>query len=195
MTECIDDSETSDIPSGNSVIRVRQVHGTRIVQAENVGTLDEVTEADGIVVTQAGLPIEIRVADCVPIVLYSPALGIGAVVHAGRKGLKGGIGRGAVAAMETAGAEARELCAAVGPSAGPCCYEVSEAMAAAWAEDGRPRRGRLLDLWAESERQLVASGIPPGRIEVAGICTICDTRFHSFRREGQSARNRVILVV
>jgi copper oxidase (laccase) domain-containing protein len=48
--------------------------------------------------------------------------------------------------------------------------------------------GRLIfDLWAANRSQLTTAGIPPDHVETAGICTICDPRFWSHRRDGPDA--------
>ncbi|GAG03167.1 unnamed protein product, partial [marine sediment metagenome] len=40
------------------------------------------------------------------------------------------------------------------------------------------------DLWSANRDQLLAAGLGPDRIELAGICTIQDDRFFSYRRDG-----------
>ncbi len=81
-----------------------------------------------------------------------------------------------------------EIVAVIGPGAGPCCYEVGEEVHAAFADLSRlPRRGegRNLDLPGLARERLGAAGVR--RIENVGMCTICDERLFSYRREGLGA--------
>jgi hypothetical protein len=142
----------------------RQVHGTRVVVDGG-----ELEEADGQVTTQAGVAAIVLAADCLPIALAGPA-GIG-VVHAGWRGLAGGVIEAGVEA--TGGAVA----AAIGPGVGPCCYEVGDDLRAVFATSGR-----WLDLKAVARARLEAAGVR--EVHDCGLCTACDAeRFFSHRRD------------
>ena len=86
--------------------------------------------------------------------------------------------------------------AAVGPSIGPCCYEVSADLAARFRGELDPgvvrdRPGAPhLDLWAANAAVLRAAGVAAGRIEIAGRCTACERElFFSHRRDaGRTGR-------
>lgn len=139
-----------------------------------------IAEADGHVVTEPGLVPLVFVADCLPVALYGPG-GL-ALVHAGWRGLSGGIVGAAAEAVE---AEA----AAIGPGIGPCCYEVGEEVLGAFAGLGEGiAEGRMLDLPEVARRLLAAAGV--GRVESAGLCTSCERGlFFSHRRdEGRTGR-------
>ncbi len=182
------------------LVSVRQVHGSRVAVVSdadrgcgaNMDALVSAPVADGMITDVPGLPLGIMVADCVPVYLVAPgAIGL---VHAGRKGTRQGISRSAVNALvQHFGAAPETLWALVGPSAGPCCYEVSEEMARDWRGKGLPARGCFLDLWETNRRQLIASGVPEGQIQVSGCCTICGTTYHSYRRDGGTGRNLAVL--
>lgn len=121
-------------------------------------------------------------ADCLPIALA--AGGAVAMLHAGWRGLAAGIISRGVQALAQAGAEG-PISAAIGPGAGPCCYEVSEEVHqrfAGLAPDAR--RGENLDLKAVARRQLGAAGVVA--VHDIGVCTICGPPelFFSHRRDG-----------
>jgi copper oxidase (laccase) domain-containing protein len=128
-------------------------------------------------------------AACLPVALArrsgEPAL---AVLHAGRLGLLEGVVEAGVAALGRA-----DLAAAVGPGIGPCCYEVSEEIAAAYrARFGADAvRGRNLDLWTVAERTLRDAGVES--VNRLDVCTACNADFFSHRRdEGVTGRQGVI---
>ncbi len=147
-----------------------QVHGTRVVAA---GAAAE--EADGVWTDRTGIAPAVVVADCLPVALAGPR-GV-AMLHCGWRGLAGGIVAEGVAAL---GGEV--TAAAIGPGAGPCCYEVGDEVAAHF--EPAARAGRHLDLPGVARRRLEAAGV--GQVEEAGVCTICGDpgRWFSYRREG-----------
>lgn len=161
------------------VVFARQVHGTNLVD-HRVESPEGVVEADGHVVSDPDLVPLVFVADCLPVALAGPG-GV-AMVHAGWRGLAGGI--------LAAGAEAVEAtAAAIGPGIGPCCYEVGNEVLAAFADLGEGvARERMLDLPEAARRSLARAGIE--RIESAGLCTSCEEElFFSHRRdEGRTGR-------
>jgi hypothetical protein len=157
------------------VVFARQVHGTDLIEHPS-----EVREADGHVVREPGLVPLVFVADCLPVALAGPK-GV-AMVHAGWRGLAGGI--------VAAGAEAVEATsAAIGPGIGPCCYEVGEEVLEAFSDLGDGvAEGRMLDLPEIARRQLAGAGAE--HVESAGLCTSCEPElFFSHRRdEGRTGR-------
>lgn len=198
--------------SNGPVACVRQVHGAQIIHAgagnggypqtglspfpPSPASLEALPKADGLITNTRGLPLAVFVADCAPVYLYDPRTGAGGLLHAGREGTLHNIAGAAVAALHDAwDMHPEDLHALIGPAAGPCCYEVAPAMAAVFAEAGLPARGRHLDLWEANAQQLERAGVPRNHIEIAGICTICDTRFHSYRRDNTTKRNMAILVI
>lgn len=181
--------------TGLRFARVRQVHGDRVVVARGeAGTPEGAPreEADGVISTDAGVAACVSVADCVPILLADPDTGAVAAVHAGWRGT---IARVAEAGVRALGRPPERLLAVIGPSIGPCCYEVSAELAerfeAALGPVIRPGRGGPhLDLWEANRRVLGAAGVAEDRLEVLRRCTSCDTgRFFSHRRDrGRTGR-------
>ncbi len=178
----------------DEVAWVRQVHRDGVLEARRGGLLGE---ADALVTDRPGLGLLARSADCPLIMLAGPAVGL---AHASWRATALGIAGAAVAALrDELGVEPGRLRAAIGPSAGPCCYEVGQEVVETFRDRFGPtataswlirREGTLfLDLWAANRYQLERAGVQPQRIQVAGVCTICDARFPSHRRQkGQAAR-------
>ena len=170
------------------VWRPIQVHGGRIARPSGPNAPPQ--RADGAAAGPGGPAVGVISADCVPLLLGSPA-GVVAAVHAGWRPLAEGIVEGAVAELEASGAPASTLAAALGPAAGGCCYQVGAEVPRALGA-GRHARpdgsGRfLLDLRAVVVERLVAAGLHPERIDVVGPCTICSPHWPSWRRQGPSA--------
>lgn len=155
----------------------RQVHSADVLEAA-AGTRG--TAGDGLWTAEPGVPILAMAADCVPIAVVSTdgprAL---AVLHAGWRGLAGGIVAAGVAAVRsrTDGA----LAAIVGPAIGPCCYEVGAEVSARY--DGDLTTDGFLDLWRATERLLRAEQVD--QVERVDLCTRCNPElFFSHRRDG-----------
>jgi YfiH family protein len=139
-----------------------------------------IAEVDGHVTAEPDLALLVFVADCVPVALCGP--GGAAMLHCGWRGLAAGIvERGARAIGATD--------AAIGPSIGPCCYEVGQDVLDAFAGLGDGlTSGRMLDLPAIARRLLLDAGVE--RVETAGLCTSCEPGlFFSHRRDaGRTGR-------
>lgn len=155
----------------------RQVHGVDL--ALHDGT-SNVPEADGHVLRRSGGAALVFVADCLPVALAGPG-GV-AMVHAGWRGLAGGILAKGVAAVNATSA-------AIGPGIGPCCYEVGPEVLEAFSGLGEGvATGRMLDLPEAARRLLARAGVE--RVESAGLCTNCEEElFFSHRRDdGRTGR-------
>jgi purine-nucleoside/S-methyl-5'-thioadenosine phosphorylase / adenosine deaminase len=163
-----------------------QVHGADVarVLAEPAYEVeqDELAPADGQATALRGVAPIVLTADCLPVALASEAAV--AMLHAGWRGLAAGVLEEGVAAMRALGGDA-DVLAIVGPGAGPCCYEVGPEVRGALGLAGAHRRGRSLDLSGMARDRLLAAGV--SNVRELGLCTICDERFFSHRREGSAA--------
>ncbi len=148
--------------------------------------------ADAMVTDIPGVCIMVLVADCVPIVIFDPLRMVIGVAHAGRKGTFGGIAQNIVKVLiERFGSSAGNIIVGIGPSIGPCCYEVdreviSQARGISEKEGDyilytKDNRG-FLNLWELNRIQLEGMGIPKGNIEISKICSCCHPDvFFSYR--------------
>ena len=179
------------------LLSVKQVHGTdALVVDQPVGQGDAFEgEWDALVTNQPGVMVTVRTADCVPVLLHDPVRRVVAAVHAGWRGTVAGIVPKTVALLVNRfGALADRMRMAIGPSAGPCCYEVDAPVLdrlrdvfPEWRSVVEPVNTQKahLDLRAFVRRQALADGLHAERITTVNACTICHPDlFFSYRREG-----------
>jgi YfiH family protein len=146
-----------------------QVHGARVLRDG-----EPAVDADGQIVTDTHGAL-VRTADCLPIGLVcDDAAGM---LHGGWRGLAAGIVAEGVRVLDARG----PVIAALGPSARGCCYEVGEEVHAAFADYDARVGERNLALDVVATAQLRAAGVD--EVIDTGLCTMCDERFFSHRRE------------
>jgi YfiH family protein len=157
----------------------RQVHGTTVQRVDGAGGEPPEPEADGHATGVRDLGMMVLVADCLPVVLGSDEAV--AALHVGWRGLAAGVLEEGVRALRDLGAG--EISALIGPGAGVCCYEVGEEVHEALG--GAHREGARVDLKAIAGDRLRGVGV--AEVSDLKLCTICDRRFFSHRREGDRA--------
>jgi YfiH family protein len=173
-----------------------QVHGTDIREVTDGPSsgrflqpgAEPFPKSDGLVTSSRGRALTLLTADCLPVAIAAADGSRLALLHAGWRGIEAGVIESGVAAV------GGEAVAAIGPGAGPCCYEVGEDVAGPLTRrfgedvvcDGRA------DLWLCAERALRTSGVD--QVAVAGECTICtEDRYFSHRRDhGVTGRQGVV---
>jgi len=191
--------ERAGVPPAK-LVALRQCHGDEIVVVAPDdagrgarGRDSALADADGLLTGHPGIPLGIMAADCVPVFLASP--GAVGLLHAGREGTFQGIaGKGAALLCATYGVNLESIFAVIGPSAGPCCYEVSRELRDTCVAAGMVARGNHLDLWASNAEQLRGVGIPAARIRISGHCTLCQPGHFSYRGQGTAARNLAVIM-
>jgi polyphenol oxidase len=180
------------------LLSVKQVHGTDALVVDRPLTKeDQFTGGwDALVTDQPGVTVAVRTADCVPVLVHDPRRRVVAAIHAGWRGAVAGVVPKTMALMATRfGSTRSDLRVTIGPSAGPCCYEVDDLVLDRirmglpdWESVVRDYRGHKarLDLKALIRRQVEAQGVPASSVSIVNLCTICHDRlFFSYRREGR----------
>lgn len=167
------------------VVTLHQIHSAKVVS--NHGRPGRMEQADALLEDTPGIAVGVKTADCVPILLADPVRRVVAAIHAGWRGTAASIASGAVRAMtQEFGTRPEHLRAGIGPSIGPCCFEVGPEVARAF---GVVVASRVhLELQQINARQLEGVGVVPQHISVASECTRCNAGdYHSFRRDGAAA--------
>lgn len=163
-----------------SLLLPTQVHGTNIVDSR----VDSLTQCEGdavLIDMRSSGPRKaygVRTADCVPLIIRGNSQI--AIVHGGWRGLAQGIVQKAV--QQVAG----NCEVLIGPCAGPLVYEVGGEVIDAlgiYATAIQTEQKYLLNLQETAKKILVSVGVAPEKIAIIDLCTISDTRFHSYRRQ------------
>lgn len=180
-----------------TVLFLRQVHGCTVATPP----WTEPPDADASVTGQPGTLLAIETADCLPVLIVDPVRRQVAAAHAGWRGTVARVTRSAVRAMVDAGSNPADLLVALGPSIGPCCYEVGPEVEAAFGPGGAGffvagAAGRKhLDVTAANLAQLEEAGIDPAHIDSVNHCTKCrEDLFFSYRRDGAHAERMISVV-
>jgi YfiH family protein len=172
-----------------------QVHGRGVTVVEPQTPIDPRPKCDVLVTRSGDKTLMLRYADCTPVLLADPKQRVVAAVHAGWRGSAVRAAGAAVEALRDAfSSQPRDIVAGIGPAIGPCCYVVGQDVVDAFADrpgllaeaaDGQ----RRLDLWEANRLALLEAGVVAEQIEMAGICTQCQSdQFFSHRaNRGQPA--------
>lgn len=153
---------------------VRQVHGRDVAVVRDGQRPPAAIEADALVSNDPAVAIAVRAADCVPLLMADRVRGVVAAVHAGWRGTAARVAVAALHALAREfGTRPGDVVAAIGPSIGPCCYDVGSELVDAFAAAGHERH--LIDRWfvlrarADLEsRGSFAASRPRLRLDVAG---------------------------
>jgi YfiH family protein len=170
---------------------MRHVHGTAIWTVGD--PLPDPAEFDGLVTDRPGPVLGAFAADCIPLLFADPAARVIGSAHAGWRGTVNGIAANVVRRMTELGATPANVRVALGPSIGPCCFEVGPEV----VEQFRAAFGELpnmvvqgpakehIDLRVATRAVLERAGVRPEHIDDKPPCTRCDERFFSYRRDGK----------
>ncbi|WP_423731238.1 polyphenol oxidase family protein [Hafnia paralvei] len=180
-------------PFRASMPEKKQVHGIRVVDV--VTPAQQCGECDALYTREPGILLTILTADCLPVIFSHKDGSAIAVAHAGWRGLLDGVLE-QVAARIAQDDDVANWVAAIGPSAGTCCYEVDEPLVERFQQElpYEPSlispRFRHLDLVSIAQAKL--NGLGFANVEDQSECTICTPehqpeaknyfRYTSFRR-------------
>lgn len=197
-----------------SLVGAHQVHRDTIYKVtlkdKGRGAFDPesvIPATDALMTNEPGLALTAFFADCVPVFFLDPVKKVIALAHAGWKGTVAKIAAKTVKALaEAYGTEPQDLLVAIGPSIGPCHYEVDrpviekvkEAFPEYWEslitglkEDGHAQ----LNLWQANFYQLVDTGVLPENITLAEVCTYCHQDRLFSHRGGMAGRQAAIIML
>ncbi len=160
-------------------------------------------EGDFIITNHRKVGIGVLTADCLPVVFYDSVHHVIAIAHVGWKGAVSGIINNVINKMRDCfKTDPDELTVYFGPSAKVCCYQISEDFLENL--DNCPfnqdiilkKDGSLyLNIPKLVQYQLLDLGVLKEEIKIDyNGCTICDLRFHSYRRSGTDAGRQATII-
>src|SRR5436190_16301242 len=165
----------------------KHVHGTRVWRVGE--PQPDPPEFDGLVTDQVGPVLGAFAADCIPMLFADPRARVIGACHAGWRGTVGGVAARVVERMVELGARPADVRVALGPSIGPCCFEVGPEV----VDEFRARFGDLpglvvrgphkdhVDLRVATRAVLAGAGVEV--MDLDPPCTRCNPdRFFSYRR-------------
>jgi len=172
---------------------MRHVHGADVW---TVGApLADGATFDGLVCDRPGPVLAAFAADCIPLVFAEPDARVCGAAHAGWRGTVAGVARNVIQRICALGGRPERVRVALGPSIGPCCFEVGGEVVAAFRDAfgdvaGMVVRGPVkdhVDLRVAMRAQLERAGVRADHIDDRPPCTRCEAdRFFSYRRDGQA---------
>ncbi|MBN1504067.1 MAG: laccase domain-containing protein [Candidatus Eisenbacteria bacterium] len=174
--------------------RPEQVHGNLVLRADGPG---DRARADGLVSASGDVWLSVHVADCVPVFVFSPDLRRTGLAHAGRKGTAAGVTTNLLNMFKSAfRCDVSQLIVALGPSVGPCCYELDSHTASHLRRECvAQRRGRFFfDLWKANGLQALEAGVREENVVMPPACTSCkaDLFFSHRAHKGTTGRQMAI---
>jgi polyphenol oxidase len=189
-------------------VMANQVHGTHVevVTREKRGAgafhrHNALPATDAMVTNEPEICLFVMAADCVPVLFFDPVKKVIGAAHAGWRGTIGRIAAATVLKMqEIYQCHPQNICAAIGPSIGPCCYEVGGEVIDAVLQAFGTTEGLIrfdndeslpiFNLWQANKLQLMETGLKEENIETAGICTKCRADDFFSSRQGKGITGR-----
>lgn len=169
----------------DSVVSAALVHGKRVERIVFADGGKAFQETDGLVTRDPNTFLSVTVADCIPVYFFDPIHDVVGIVHAGWKGVVGGIVSEMIRVMKSDyESNTADILVGIGPSIQKCHFEITGEIRDQFDADVIEERDRKLfvDLSKMLERQLQEAGVT--RIEDSRICTFCHPdRYFSYRRD------------
>ena len=185
--------------NSENIVLSQQTHtnNIRIVTSEDRGKglwcERDYSDIDGLVTNESGIVLVTQYADCTPLAFFDPVKRVVATSHAGWRGTVAEIAAKTVETMaEKFGSDPGNILAGIGPNIGICCYEVDDPVIneikklsyldfdSCYSDKGNGKY--MLDLREVNRQIMIKSGILAENIDVADLCTCCNSDiFHSHR--------------
>ncbi len=167
----------------NDILTVNQVHGTNVVIVD--GRTQQ--KADALITSSPGAIIGVKLADCCGVLMYDAENAVVAAVHSGWRGTAGNIvGTTINTLIASFRTKTSDLQVWLSPCASGTHYEVGEDVYQVLTSYCTPQGSRwLFDNHRAIGDQCVAAGVNPENIVIHSACTITDSRWHSYRRDGE----------
>ena len=166
------DQSVADALDSHDYAALQQVHGNRIIIAR--ASLHRTEAADGLITDQANLVLQVRIADCQPMIFYEPDRNVVGMLHVGWKGLVANAIEAFMQAMqESWNVEPKKVLVGIGPCLCASCSDFTNPLLELPSIPPDLIVGRTANLRAWADRKLIEVGITPDHIERIEDCTRC----------------------
>ena len=175
-----------------------QIHSD-IVNKIDENNICQKIEGDALITNIPNVPLLIFTADCVPIAIIDKKNKAIGLAHAGWRGTFDKIAKKTIEKMNKYyNSKVDDLVCVIGPSIGPCCYEVSKDLVEKFNMNFTNSSEKFytieedkykLDLWKVNELVLKECGVKYENIINLNLCTSCNSdKFHSYRKHNQTPK-------
>lgn len=180
--------DLADYCRSEKIVHLKQVHSNKILLSSEI---DENSRGDGIILDQCGVIAVIKTADCIPLFFWSDDFSTAGILHIGWQGLFAEIEKNLLAKLSNKVIKIESLNFFTGPGIEAGCYEVGNDLWLKFITNKNrnkifyPHKGNQykLDLKKGITLSLLDQGILPQKIHHSTICTFCNDRFPSYRRQ------------
>lgn len=188
-----------------------QTHDTniRIVDENDKGKgiirQRDYSNVDGLVTNIPNVPLLTSYADCVPLFFVDPVQKAIGLAHSGWKGTVKKIGGKMIDAFTlNYNSDPKDIIVCIGPSIGPCCFEVSEDVYINFKKmdldismyiKEKAKNKYDIDLWSINKDILIESGVNEGNITVTDLCTKCNPDLFFSHRATKGQRGALAAVM
>ena len=152
----------------------------------------------------------LRTADAFPVLVRSTKVPIVAAIHCGWRAAEAGLLLDTLVLLGRLGVPTKTLEVVIGPGAQSCCYEIqgdvkshverAHLLVESMCLEPLPpvtiaREGKFYaNLPSLLRAQALFFGVKPAQILTSDACTICDSRYFSFRREKELAGRQLTFI-
>jgi YfiH family protein len=177
-----------------NIVIPKQVHSNNISICNKTGNI---IDTDGIMTNNKNLVLSIQVADCIPIYLYDDQNQSFGLVHAGWRGVTGGIIENSIEKMKKLDAKSINIKVLLGPSIRQCCFEIGPEVGKLFDDKfqkiGKSNRMHL-DMQNTIIDKLIKMNVRYKNIIDIKECTCCSDQYHSFRKDGNKAGRMIAMM-
>lgn len=172
--------------SNQNLIMMEQVHGDKIDWVKEKKTT-VIKGVDALISQNKSVILGVKSADCLPILVASPAAGLLGAIHAGWRGLLKRLPQKVIQEFQKHVAT-DTIQVVIGPSIKDCCYNISKQRADKFRREfteknfiKKKQQKVYLDLPAVAVQQLHKVGLPGKNIQTSDTCTACSQQYYSYR--------------
>jgi len=172
-----------------NLIFMDQIHSDHIEVIRDLN-IKKVLKTDAMISNIPDLALCVMVADCIPVLFFDEVRNVIGVAHAGRNGVKKKIAVKTIQKMiDEFSSKIEDIKVILGPGIQKCCYEVQKDAISGFENYLHVREGKTyLDIVGKCKDDLKNIGVRDTNIEATSVCTSCDTKYFSYRRDGITGR-------